>query len=98
MAKIDSRSAKKIGKIRICVDYRKLNVVTITYAFPLPFTDNVLDAVARHDMYSFLDDFSGYSQVRMYLDDQEKTTFVTNWGVYVRGRHDVRVKDDTTWE
>ena len=33
---------KKNGKIRVCVDYRKLNVVTITYAFPLPFTDSVL--------------------------------------------------------
>ena len=74
---------KKNGKNRVCVNYRKLNVVTITDAFPLPFTDNVLDAVAGHDMYSFLDGFSGYNQVRMHPNDQEKTTFVTDWGVYV---------------
>ena len=43
----------------------------------------VLDVVAGHDMYSFLDGFSGYNQVRMHPDDQEKTAFVTNWGVYV---------------
>ena len=74
---------KKNGKIRVCVDYRKLNAVTITDAFPLPFTDSVLDVVAGHEMYSFLDGFSGYNQVYMHPDDQEKTTFVTKWGVFV---------------
>ena len=68
---------KKNGKIRVCVDYRKLNAVTITEAFPLPLTDSVQDAVAGHEMYSFLDGFSGYNQVRMHPDDQEKTLFVT---------------------
>ena len=52
---------KKNGKICVCVDYRKLNVVTITYAFLLPFTNNVLDAVAGHKMYNVLDGFSGYN-------------------------------------
>ena len=51
--------------------------------FPLPFTDGVLDAVVGHEIYSFLDGFSGYNQVRMHPDDQEKTTFVTEWGVFV---------------
>ena len=69
---------KKNRKIWVFVDYRKLNAVTVTDAFPLPFTDNVVDAVAGHDMYSFLDGFSGYNQVRMHPDDQEKTTFVTD--------------------
>ena len=64
---------KKNGKIRVCVD-----VVTITDAFPLPFTDNVLDAVVGHDMYSFLDGFSGYSKVLMHPNDQEKIAFVTD--------------------
>ena len=67
------------GKIRVCVDYRKLNVVTVTDAFPLPFTDSVLDVVAEHDMYSFLDGFSEYNQVCMHPEDQEKTAFVTDW-------------------
>ena len=40
---------KKNGKIRVCVYYRKLNVATIMFAFPLPFTDSVLDTVAGHD-------------------------------------------------
>ena len=74
---------KKNGNIRVCVDYRKLNAVTITDAFPLPFTDGVLDAVAGHEMYSFLDGFCGYNQVCMHPEDQEKTAFVTEWGVFV---------------
>ena len=63
--------------------YRKLNAVIITDAFSLPFTDSVLDAIARHEMYSFLDGFNGYNQVRMHPDDQEKTAFVTKWGVFI---------------
>ena len=74
---------KRNGEIRICVEYRKLNVVTITDVFPLPFTDSILDAVVGHDTYSFLDGLNGYNQVRMHLDDQEKTAFITDWGVYV---------------
>ena len=55
----------------------------MTNAFPLPFIDGVLDAVARHEIYSFLDGFSDYNQVRMHPNYQEKTTFVTEWGVFV---------------
>ena len=73
----------KNGKIQVCVDYRKLNTVTVTDAFPLPFTDGVLDAVAGHEMYTFLDGFNGYNQVHMHPKDQDKTTFVTKWGLFV---------------
>ena len=55
----------------------------MTDAFPLPFTDGVLDAVAEHEVYSFLDGFSGYNQIQMHLADQEKTAFVIKWGVFV---------------
>ena len=58
-------------------------MATVTDAFSLPFTDGVLDAVAGHEIYSFLDSFSGYNQVRMHPDDHEKTTFVTKWKVFV---------------
>ena len=74
---------KKNEKIWVCVDYRKLNAATVTDAFPLPFIDGILDAVAGHEMYSFLGRFNGYNQVRMHPDVQEKTTFVTEWGVFV---------------
>ena len=54
-----------------------------TDTFPLPFIDGILDIVARHDIYSFLDGFNGYNQIRMHPNDQEKTTFITEWGVFV---------------
>ena len=74
---------RKNRKIKVCVDYRKLNAATVTDAFPLQFTDGVLDAVAGHEVYSFLDDFSGYNQIRMHPNDQEKSAFVTEWRVFV---------------
>ena len=74
---------KKNGKIRVCVDYRKLNAATVIDAFPLPFIDGILDAVAGHEIFIFLDDFSVYDQVRMHPADQEKTTFFIEWGVFV---------------
>ena len=43
----------------------------------------ILDTVVGHDTHSFLDGFNRYNQVRMHPDDQEKTTFVTEWGVFV---------------
>ena len=51
----------KNGKIRVFVDYRKLNAITVTDAFPLPFIDGVVDAVVGHEVYNFLDGFSGYN-------------------------------------
>ncbi|MCO5606372.1 hypothetical protein L7F22_060560 [Adiantum nelumboides] len=73
---------KKNGKIRVCVDWRKLNAATITDPFLLPYCDTMLDSVARHEMYSFLDGFSGYNQIRMVPEDRDKTTFITEWGVF----------------
>jgi len=68
---------KKNKKLRICVDYRKLNAATtVSDPFPLPYMDSILDDVAGHEMYSFLDGFSGYNQIRMAVEDQAKTAFV----------------------
>ena len=74
---------KTNGQIRVCVDYRKLNESTINDAFPLPFTDGVLDTIARHEMYTFLDGFNGYNQIRIVEEDKEKTAFLMEWGVFV---------------
>ena len=50
---------------------RQFNAATVTDVFPLPFIDGVLDAVADHECYIFLDVFSGYNQIRMHPNDQE---------------------------
>lgn len=78
---------KKMGtdgkiKIRVCQDFRKLNAATKKDYFPLPFTDIILDQVAGHECYSFLDGFSGYNQVSIRESDQLKTTFTTEWGTF----------------
>jgi hypothetical protein len=66
---------KKNGKLHICVDYQELNAQTKKDPFPLPFLDSVLDSMARHEMYSFLDGYSNYNQVKMVKEDKENTTF-----------------------
>ena len=62
---------KKNRSLRFCVDYHKLNATMKTYPFPIHFCDSILDAVAGHEMYSFLDGFSGYNQVLMNPIDRD---------------------------
>ncbi len=51
---------KKNGKLKICVDFRKLNVVTKKDPYPLPFINEVINIVVGHEVYTFSDGFSGY--------------------------------------
>ena len=73
---------KKNGKLQICVDHRKLNATTKSDPFPRPFSNTLLDAVASHEMYSFLDGFSSYNQISMDPTDIHKTAFITEWGAF----------------
>jgi len=73
---------KKNGKLSICVDYRKLNSQTKKDPFPLPVLDLVLDIVVKHEMYSFMDGYSCYNQVKMAKKDKEKTSFIFERGAY----------------
>ncbi|MCO5612802.1 hypothetical protein L7F22_067073 [Adiantum nelumboides] len=74
---------KKNGKLRVCVDYSLLNAQTIKDPFPLPFTDMMLDEIVRHEMYSFMDGYSGYNELKIAPKDREKTTFITEWGAFM---------------
>ncbi|XP_070041522.1 uncharacterized protein [Nicotiana tomentosiformis] len=67
---------------RICIDYRKLNNATRKDHFPSPFIDQMLDKLARQEYYCFLDSYSGYNQIVISLEDQEKTTFTCPYGTY----------------
>ncbi|GJU25577.1 reverse transcriptase domain-containing protein [Tanacetum coccineum] len=60
---------------RVCIDYRKLNEATRKDHFPLPFMDQMLERLAGNEFYCFLDGFSGYFQIPIDPQDQEKTTF-----------------------
>lgn len=59
----------------VCMDYRKLNKATRKYHFPLPFIDQMLVKLAGKEYYCFLDGYSGYNQIPIAPEDQEKTTF-----------------------
>ena len=67
---------------RICIDYRKLNKATQKDHFPLPFLDQMLDRLAGHEYYCFLDGYSGYNQIAIAPEDQEKTTFTCPYGTF----------------
>jgi hypothetical protein len=69
---------KKNGKLRICINFRKLNATTKKDPYPLLFTNEVLNTIAGYEAYSFLDGYSRYHQISIALKDRYKTTFVTN--------------------
>jgi hypothetical protein len=72
--------------LRVCIDYRKLNVVTRKDHFPLPFIDQMLERLAGHSYYCFLDGYSGYFQIAIAPEDQEKTTFTCPFGTFAYRR------------
>ena len=73
---------KKDGTTRFCVDYRKLNEVTVKDSYPLPRIDDSLDALSGAEWFSTLDLQSGYWQVEMDPQDRNKTAFTTASGLY----------------
>ncbi|CAN1154202.1 Transposon Ty3-I Gag-Pol polyprotein [Linum perenne] len=68
---------------RVCIDYRRLNDATKKDHFPLTFIDQMLERLAGHEYYCFLDRMSGYFQIPIELNDQEKMTFTCPFG-YLR--------------
>ncbi|GJZ81511.1 reverse transcriptase domain-containing protein [Tanacetum coccineum] len=71
---------------RVCIDYRKLNDATRKDHFPLPFMDQMLERLAGNEYYCFLDGFSGYFQIPIDPQDQEKTTFTCTYGTFAYRR------------
>ncbi|GKE46699.1 reverse transcriptase domain-containing protein [Tanacetum coccineum] len=70
----------------VCIDYWKLNNATRKDHFQLPFIDQMLERLAGHEYYYFLDGFSGYFQIPISLEDQEKTTFTCPYGTFTYKR------------
>ena len=67
---------------RVCIDYIKLNTATRKDHFPLPFIDQMLDRLAGHPHFCFLDGYSRYNQIAIAPEDQEKTTFTCPFGAF----------------
>jgi len=73
---------KRNGKWRVCVDFIDLNKACPKDFFPLPHIDRLVESNTGHEMLSFMDAFSGYHQILMNPEDQEKTSFITERGTY----------------
>ena len=73
---------KKDGTVRICVDFRKLNNVTVKDAYPIPIINDLFVYLAKAKVFSTLDLKSGYFQVKMKPESQALTAFACEFGFY----------------
>jgi hypothetical protein len=71
---------------RMCFDYRKLNKSTKKDHFPLPFIDEMLERLANHTYFCFLDGYLGFMQIPIHPDDQHKTMFTCHYGMFAYKR------------
>ncbi|GFW47035.1 retrovirus-related Pol polyprotein from transposon 17.6 [Trichonephila clavipes] len=70
------------GTFRLCIDYRKLNEITVADTYPLPKRDYLLHQAKLTPFMSTLDLRAGYHQVKVHVEDQDKTAFVCPFGTY----------------
>ena len=73
---------KANGKWRLCIEYIDINKACPKDPFPLPRIDQIIDSTAGCDLLSFLDAYSGYHQIFMMKEEEEKTAFITPCGSY----------------
>ena len=66
----------------MCVDFTDVNKACPKDSFPLSRIDQLVDYTAEHKLLTFMDAFSGYNQIKMAEEDQEKTAFITSQGLY----------------
>ena len=73
---------KKNGTLRLCIDYRKLDQITIKNKYPLPRVDDLFDQLQGAQIFSKIDLRSGYHQLKIAENDVPKTAFRTRYGHY----------------
>ena len=73
---------KKDGRLRFCIDYRRLNTITVKDSYPIPRMDECIDSLGDAKVFTTLDAYSGYWQVAIDEKDRAKTSFVCHSGQY----------------
>jgi hypothetical protein len=73
---------KPDGSWRMCIDYTSLNKACPRDEHPLPHICQIVDSMATSELLSFLDTYSGYHQISLITDDEEKTLFITSFGIF----------------
>ena len=75
-------AAEKDGTLRLCIDYRALNKITVKYIYTLPRIEEILDSFANARYYTRLDLQQGYHQIRMHPEHAKRTAFQTKFGSF----------------
>jgi hypothetical protein len=66
----------------MCTDYTSLNKACLKDKYPLPRICQIVDSMVTCELLSFLDTYSGYHQISLAIDDEEKTSFITSFGIF----------------
>jgi hypothetical protein len=90
---------KKQGTIRVCMDFRDLNKACPKDNFPRPFIDQILNECVGREIFSFMDEFSGYNQIQIKPKDQHKKIFICPWGTFAYRKMSFGLKNvETTFQ
>ena len=73
---------KKNDKWRVCIIFTNLNKACPKDSFPLPRIDQLVEAMMGHELLSFMDAYSGYNQIKLHPQNEDKTTFTTGRGIF----------------
>ena len=85
---------KRDSTLRFCVDYRRLNAVSVRDAYPAPRIDECIDSLGDAQIFSTLDANPGYWQSPSAREGKEKTTFTTHFGTYTFTRMPFRLRNE----
>jgi hypothetical protein len=66
----------------MCINYTSLNKACPKVEYPLPRICQIVDSTTSCELLSFLDTYSGYHQISLAVDDEQKTTFITPFGIF----------------
>jgi hypothetical protein len=85
---------KKIGEIRLCIDFWNLNKVSLKDNYPFHKMEHILQRVVGASRMLFIDGYSGYNHILMHPYDREKTTFMTPWGSFMYAKMPFGLKNE----